>query len=80
MKNFLDERNNALATLCMSYARRMMPDASSDHVRLTAMHKARYECTHLARELRHQSAEYLNQHGYCRMDGTPLLPTGILPK
>ena len=72
-------RNEALAALDMDWARQMMPTASNDHVRLTAMHKARYECTDLAAEQRYQSSDWLRQHGYGRMDGTELLAEGELP-
>jgi hypothetical protein len=74
-----DERNKALTTLDMNYARRLMPEASSDHVRLMAMHKVRYECPFVTDELRHASADWLRKHEYSRMDGTPLLPAGELP-
>lgn len=57
-----------------------MPDASSDHVRLMAMHKGRYECTDLDNAARHTSGEWLRQHGYGRMTGDPLLPEGVLPE
>jgi hypothetical protein len=79
MLKVLEERNKALATLDMNYARRLMPEASSDHVRLIVMHKLRYECLSLPHELRHASAEWLRSYGYGRMDGTPLLPAGELP-
>jgi hypothetical protein len=73
------EAVRALSTLDMDYARRLMPEASSDHVRLIAMHKLRYECPHVPDELRHVSAKWLRKHGYVRMNGTPLLPAGVLP-
>lgn len=79
MEQWRQERNEALAAMNMEWARQMMPTASDDHVRLTAMHKVRYECTDLADELRLQSGDWLRQHGYSRMDGTALLPEGKLP-
>lgn len=74
------ERNSALSALDMEWARRTMPDASSDDVRLLAMHKARYECTDLADELRHTSAAFLVERGSTRFNGEPLLPLGLLPR
>lgn len=68
-----------LAALDMEWARKMLPTASSDHVRLLAMHKARYESPRIAAEQRHHSGEWLRQHGYGRFDGTPLMPEGELP-
>lgn len=73
------ERDVALAALDMDYARRLMPDVSSDEVRIIAMHKARYETTTMARELRHESGAWLRAHGYGRFGGLPLLPEGELP-
>lgn len=75
---WLAERDAALASLDMDYARRMMPDAEDD-VRLAAMHKARYECTGLAAELRHASGHWLRERELGRMTFAPLLPEGELP-
>jgi hypothetical protein len=74
------ERNKALETLDMDFARRMMPGASSDDVRLMSMHKGRYECIEVADALRSISGEWLRSHGFGRIDGTPILPAGELPK
>ncbi len=79
LAKMLAERNAALVTLDMDYARRMLPTASSDEVRLLAMHKARYECTAIAAEFRHASGHWLREHGSKRMDGSELLPEGELP-
>lgn len=73
------ERNRALLAIDMKWARQMMPDATSDHVLLVAMHKARYECPDLDNAARHASGEWLRQHGYRRLGGHPLLPEGELP-
>jgi hypothetical protein len=77
--DFLKRRNAALATLDMEYAREALPDATSDEVRLVAMHKARYECVAIMAALRHESEDWLRQRGYSRIDGTPLLPFLELP-
>jgi hypothetical protein len=73
------ERNEAMTTLDMQWAKRMLPDTTSDYVRLTAMHKARYECVSIAPELRHESAEWLRSRGFGAMS-RPLLPRGELPE
>jgi hypothetical protein len=73
------ERDQALMTLDMEYARRFMPGASSDFVRLAAMHKVRYEITTMPRELRHESGAWLREMGYGRQCGLDLLPEGQLP-
>jgi predicted NAD/FAD-binding protein len=73
------DRNKALMALDIEWARKMMPDARNDHVRLAAMHKGRYECTDLDNAARHTSGEWLRQHGYGRMTGEPLLQEGVLP-
>lgn len=76
----IEARNRALANLDMEYARRMIPLASSDDVRLVALHKARYDCTQIASELRHESGAWLRKQGLSRVTGEPLLPEGELPK
>lgn len=79
LKKWRVERNAALSNLDMDYARKAMPNAADDHVRLMAMHKAWVECTDLASELRHISIEWLRERGYKRMDGSDLPHTGFLP-
>ena len=74
------DRNKALIALDMEWARKVMPDASNDHVRLMAMHKGRYECGDMDNAVRHASREWLRQHGYGRMTGDELLPEGVLPE
>ena len=61
------ERNRALATLDMEYARREMPNASSDEVRLMAMHKARVECTDIDSSLRLASVKWLHARNLGRI-------------
>lgn len=80
LEQWRQERNEALAGLDMDWARKMMPTATDDHVRLMAMHKGRVECTDLAPELRHASVEWLRGRGYRRMDGGELPPVGVLPR
>ena len=71
------ERDRALIALDLEYARGLMP-ATTDDVRLIAMHKARYETTSIPRELRHASGAWLRERSYGRVRG-PLLPEGELP-
>ncbi len=65
------ERNRALRTLDMRYARQAMPGAASDEVRLIAMHKARYEATGIPKRLRQASRAWLEARGLSRMYGQP---------
>lgn len=79
LNEFLKERDEALANLDLNWARKMFSNASCDFVRLIAMHKARYECTILSPELRHESGDWLRKKGMYRMSGEPLLVEGTLP-
>ena len=74
------ERNEALTSLDMAWARKMTPTATDDHVRLAAMHKARVECKDIAPELRHSSVEWLRERGHKRMNNMDLPPLGALPE
>lgn len=76
---WIDERNAALSSLDLNYARKMFPNASSDDVLMLTLHKARYECTGIKDYERHLSAQWLRERGYGRLHG-PLLPEGELPK
>lgn len=84
LEQWRNERNEALRTLDMDYARRIMPHASGDDVREIAMHKARYACPDIEDDLRHASAAWLRARGYGAMFGTinsdPLLPAEELPR
>jgi len=78
-ESWKEDRNRALRELDMGYAKVMMP-ASKEEVRLIAMHKARYECTEIEPHLREASREWLEDHKYNRLHGTPWPPIGVLPK
>ncbi len=78
--NFVAERDQALATLDMEYARKMIPAASSDEVRLIALHKARYEAVSIDPILRHSSGVWLKKRGYRRLGGMDFLPSEELPE
>jgi hypothetical protein len=79
IEDFVRERNRALTELDMDYARRTLPQASCDEVLLMSLHKARYECSAIAAELRHASRAWLWDRGLKRFDMSPLLPEGELP-
>lgn len=68
-------RNAALASLDLSWARVQAGASgrapSSDEVLIASMHKARYECTDIAEDLRRQSEAWLKQRGLKRMNGMP---------
>lgn len=74
------ERDAALRTLDLDWARRMAPGAASDEVRLVAMHKARACCAQIPRELRLASVEWLRERGLCLIDGLALPAPGELPR
>lgn len=80
LEQLIEERNIALSNLDLDYARKLMPQASSDDVLLLGLHKARYDCIAIARELRHESADFLRKHGCKDMNGQDILPEGILPE
>ena len=84
MMNFeawLAERNRFLRDLDITsdLVAQAMPGAS-DEMKLLALHKGRYECTHISDDLRRQSAEWLVERGYGRMTGDPIDLTGELPR
>lgn len=72
--DYIKTRDHALAKLDMSWARKMMPDASDDGVRLIAMHKARLEIIDMPADLRKDSARFLHAHGLTRVTGEPADP------
>ena len=76
---FIAERNEALRTLDMDYARRVIPQASSDEVRLLSMHKARYHCTMIDAALRRDSARWLAARGSTDLNRESIDPEGELP-
>jgi hypothetical protein len=79
LQQFLTDRNAALRTLDIEWARKMCPGASSEYILLLALHKARYSCTAIEPELRHASAAWLREGGHGAMC-VPLLPEGELPE
>src|SRR4029078_12182025 len=78
LESWLAERDAALTALDMDYARSMARPNTPDDILLIGMHKARYECRSIARELRLISAEWLRERGFQGGYG-PLLPVGELP-
>lgn len=78
LAEFLAKRNKALVELDESYVAATVPKAPPE-MRLVILHKSRYECTAIAPELRHASRKWLDDRGFKRMTGTPLLPEGVLP-
>ena len=82
LDDFLSERNKALVNLDLDYARTRLPglEKKDDGFVLMVLHKARYECTAIPAELRHDSRAWLDIRGLRRMSGDPLLPEGELPE
>jgi len=83
VQEMLARRNRILETLDVETA---MADLRSEgyspsrEATLIALHKARYDCCHIADALRHESAEWLRERNCKRMDMSPLLPKGVLPQ
>jgi len=74
------EQRAALVSLDIEWARRYGPlYTRDDELLLIALHKARYASRELPPEVRHASAEWLRERGYCSIQGQPLLPPGYLP-
>lgn len=80
LQAFLAERDAALRTMDIAYARKMMPGASSDDVRLCAMHKARYEMTGMEPELRRESRAWLEERGFGRLNNSQWPADDSLPE
>lgn len=76
---FIKERDAALLTIDLDWARRAMPWASCDEVRILAMHKARLAPVTMPPELRHASAAFLRAASCAQYDGSLLPPEGQLP-
>jgi len=74
------ERNEALVNLDIAWARKKVPQETSDAVVLAALHKARVECTDLPPEQRIASAEWLRHRGLRRLGGLEIPPPEVLPE
>lgn len=64
LEKHLKARNKAFATTDLEWARKMLPQASSDKVVEIGFHKARYGCTVVADELRLASRDWLEERNY----------------
>jgi hypothetical protein len=60
---YVAERDAALLSLDLDWARKTMPQASSDEVRIMAMHKARVHAVNLPDEARRDSQRWLLERG-----------------
>lgn len=76
---FKSERNLALKTLDVAWARRTAPGLTSDEAAILALHKARYECREIPDDLRHDSRRFLTAAGSTRFQDLPWPPEGTLP-
>ena len=77
LDEFLAERNRALKTLDIKWARKNS-SLGDDETLLCALHKARYECLSIDKDLRAASGVWLRERGYKRMfmqEFTEELPT-----
>lgn len=79
IKEFIQQRDAALAALDINYARRKFPDAD-DATLLLSLHKARVEAKSLPETLRRESMAWLKERGYGRMMQLPWPPNEELPE
>lgn len=77
LEKFRARRNQAFRDLDLEWARTMIPDASSDFVRLLALHKARLDCVDIEPELRRESARWLLANGFKGMHGETPDPNNL---
>lgn len=77
--DWVKERDDALTALDLDWARKQAPGLRTESL-LCGMHKARYEATRIAPELRHASRHWLEENGYHRLNSLPWPPQGELPK
>lgn len=75
---FRRERNAALRTLDLAWARKWCP-GGDEAMLLAGLHKARYNCVDIERALRIESAEWLRARGLHDLGGMEILPPGQLP-
>jgi hypothetical protein len=83
MNKAVKARNRAYMAMDLAYFRRINlavdgPQPSSEEVLLASIHKARYECTGIPDSYRHESRDWLEQHGLTRYRGLPWPPEGML--
>lgn len=76
---YMKERDAALKALDVEWARRRFPYADTATL-LLSLHKARYACTTIPAEYRHESGRWLRERGYHGVGSMPLLPEGQLPE
>lgn len=74
-KEWREKRNKALRELDVTAVPLKNPEVS-----LIALHKARYDCTDIEDDLRHESRMWLQERGYKRLYGDDFLPEGQLPE
>lgn len=73
-------RNNAFASDDLSWAAKMLPDASSPRVVEMAFHKARHQCLAASDAKRIQSRDWLVDNGCTDLLGAPVSKTDNLPQ
>ena len=83
MNNELDDRLRIMRELDIYSAMALFPKCSPNtnkEMLLMMLHKSRYECVLIERDLRLESYWYLKSHGLKRIGGADLLPNGELPE
>jgi len=79
LDQFLIERNKAFEEDELSWAAKILPNASHPRVVEMAFHKARFECFDTSTTKRLESRDWLAANGLTRLNGQPVLPSTPLP-
>ena len=75
---WLTKRDEALIAMDEKYLLKMCGVPAE--IRLSILHKTRYECTSIPSPFRHASGAWLRERGQHRLTGDELLPIGDLPE
>jgi hypothetical protein len=80
VEQYVRERDEALRTLDIAWARKGVSRPADDATLLLALHKTRYESITIPDDLRRESRIWLEERGYQRMGSLPWPKDGSLPK
>lgn len=79
-KEWIAERDRAFANDDLSWAAKMLPDASSPQVVEAAFHKARHQCLAAPEEKRIESRDWLADRDLSDLLGRPINRSEPLPR
>ena len=79
--DFVNDRDRQMKTLDVEAAKRSLQlQDHEDAFVLLILHKARYMCTHMPKELRHESGAWLRAGNHRQYGGDPILPERQSPE